>query len=42
MGGVLRPFRTSPGGWRFPNNQSKVLAQMRLICESTAKRNLAQ
>jgi hypothetical protein len=39
---ALRPFRTSPGGWRFPSDHSKVLAQMRLIHKSTSKRNVAQ
>ncbi|SRR6266481_2978207 len=39
---ALRPFRTSPGGWCFPNDRSKVLAQMRLIHKSTSKRNVAQ
>jgi hypothetical protein len=39
---ALRPFRTSPRGWRFPSDQSKVLAQMRLIHKSTFKRNVPQ
>jgi hypothetical protein len=38
----VRAFRTSPGGWSFPGDRSKVLAQMRLIYESTSKRNVAQ
>jgi hypothetical protein len=39
---ALRAFRTSPGGWRFPSDRSKVLAQMRLIHKSTSKRNVTQ
>jgi hypothetical protein len=38
----LRSFRASPGRWSFPNDHAKVLAQMRLIYKSTAKRNVAQ
>ena len=39
---AFRPFRTSPGGRRFPSDPSKVLAQMRLVHKSTSKRNVAQ
>jgi hypothetical protein len=39
---ALRLFRTSPGGRRFPNDHSKVIAQMRVIHKSTPKRDVAQ
>lgn len=39
---ALRAFHTPPGCRRFPNDHSKVLAQMRLIDKSAFKRNVAQ
>jgi hypothetical protein len=34
--------RTTPGGWRFVCYPPKLLAKVRLIHESTFKRNVAQ
>ena len=38
---AVHPFRPPPGGWSFPSDHSKVLAQMRLIHKSTSKRDVA-
>jgi hypothetical protein len=35
-------LRAPPGRWSFPNDYSKVFAQMRLVYKSTSKRNVAQ